>query len=91
MKETKMNIVFKESALKHGLNKEQLIYGISNIVKSRRVYNKNFDTYNYWAICILPSGATCELAYMYHNFETMIVFHAMSPARNSFVRELEKE
>ncbi len=86
-----MKLIFRDSAFKHGLTKEQLIYVFSNVVKSRRIYSSEFDYENIWALGILPNGNDCEFIYYYQDSETAVIFHAMSPARKSFTQEIERK
>ena len=86
-----MKLVFRDTAFKHGLTREQITYALSNLVKCKRVFNKKFDNHNIWAIALLPNGNDCEIVYMYDNIETIVVFHAMSPTRKSFSKEIERK
>ena len=86
-----MKLIYRDSAFKHDLTQDQLIYAFSNIIKSKRVYSKEFDVENIWAVGILPNGNDCELIYFYQDVETAVIFHAMSPARKTFTDELERK
>ncbi len=86
-----MKLVFRDSAFKHDLTEEQLSYAFANALKSKRIYNKEFDYENIWAVGILPNGCDCEFIYYYQDMETAVIFHAMSPARKSFMQELERK
>ena len=86
-----MNILFRSSAFKHNLTEDEIIYAFSNIVKSKRMENAKFDFENIWAVSILPNGKSCELIYFYQDIDNVVIFHAMSPARKTFVKELERK
>lgn len=60
-----MRIIFTKSAFKHGLTKNQITYALSNIIKSKRIYNKKYDSHNIWVIALLPNGNDCKLVYLY--------------------------
>ena len=85
-----MKLIFRDSAFRHGLTQEQLCYAFGNVIKSKRIYSKEFDYENIWAIGFLPNGNDCELIFFYQDLDTAIIFHAMSPARKSFVDEMER-
>ena len=86
-----MNILIRNSALKHNLTEDEIDYAFLNIFRSKRVYSKKYDYENIWAIGILPNGNSCELIFSYKDIDTAIIFHAMSPARKSFTKKLERK
>ena len=58
--------------------------------QSKRELNERYDNHNIWVIALLPNGNDCEIVYMYDNIDTIVVFHAMKPARKSFIKEVER-
>lgn len=85
-----MNILITPSSLKHNLTKNDVIYGYTNIIKSKRKYNKTYDYENIWALSLLQNGNNCEIIYFYKDIDTVVIIHAMSPARKSFIKEIER-
>lgn len=83
-----MNIKILDSALKHHLTEDEVKFASQNIVCDK-AKNKNGNIVHL-AVGILPNGKTCELIYFVEHFEEVVVFHAMSPAKNNFVKEVQK-
>lgn len=77
-----------ESAKKHGLSEQEIRDALENIVCSKKRY-KEAGKAVCLAVGILPNGRTCELAFFINQFGDPVVFHAMSPARNSFVKDVQ--
>jgi hypothetical protein len=86
-----MNIIVKDSALKHGLTEKEILYAVENQFKSKRFFNKEREVSNIWSLSILPNGNNCEIVYSYEGLDTIIVFHAMTPARKSFIQNVERK
>lgn len=86
-----MKTVIKRSALQHGLTESEILYAVDNQIKSKRYFNKQYQTSNIWAICILANGNSCEIVYAYDGIDRRIVFHAMSPARKNFIQSVERK
>ena len=78
------------SAKKHGLNDLNIRIALQNCVCQRLKKNEKGNCVSL-AIGILQSGQTVELMYYINNFEQIVVFHAMSPACNSFINEIKKK
>lgn len=85
-----MKVIIKNSALKHGLNKEDILSPFNNQIKSKHFFNKKRQVSNFWVLGILPNGTNCEIVYSYKNLDSIVVFHAMTPARKSFIKSVER-
>ena len=83
-----MNIRVLESAKKHNLTEDEIKYASKNIVCDK--VKKRKDNLVHFAVGILPSGKTCELIFYIEHFGEVVIFHAMSPAKNQFVKEVQK-
>ena len=76
------------SANKHNLTDEEIRHAINNIVcdKTKQKDGKNY----HFAIGLLPSGKTCEMVFFVEHIDQVVVFHAMSPARKQFIKEVQR-
>lgn len=87
-----MNIKILNSAKKHGLTENEISYAMKNILFSKRKNNADIDRLVFMAIGLLENGTTCELTYSLNLMKNFyVVFHAMSPARNSYIREIKDQ
>lgn len=85
-----MNVKVLDSALKHGLTEEEVKHAMDNCVCSKAKKNKSGNTV-YLCIGILQNGTTCEAMFYINKFFEHVVFHAMSPARNQFVKDVQEK
>ena len=85
-----MNVICEESALKHGLTEEEIATAFEQSVKYKNRENNNDGAFVRMVIGVLPNGNTCELIGFFSNMDEFVVFHAMSPARQSFINEVER-
>lgn len=85
-----MKLVFKQSAFKHGLTEEQIAYAVQNVVKYKNKFSEINGSHTQWAISTLPSGKTCELIGFFQGADNFVVFHAMCPARKTFIDEVSR-
>ena len=86
-----MKVKIKDSALKHGLTKDEVLFAFKNQIKHKRFFNQERQVSNVWSLAILPNGKNCEIVYTYKDMDSVIVFHAMTPARKSFIRSVERK
>lgn len=85
-----MKVICEESALKHGLTREEIAVAFEQSVKYKnRDCNRN-GSFVRMIIGVLPNGKTCELIGFFSNMDEFVVFHALSPARKSFISEVER-
>ncbi len=85
-----MNIRVLDSALKHGLDESEIKHAMENSVCSKSRKNAKGNNV-YSCVGILPTGQTCELMFYINKFFQHVVFHAMSPARNAFVKDVQSK
>lgn len=83
-----MNIKVLDSALKHELDESEIRHAMKNSVCSKSKKNSR-GIEIYLCVGILPTGQTCELMFYINKFFEYVVFHAMSPARNQFVKDVQ--
>ena len=83
-----MNVKVLDSALKHDLKEDEVKYASQHIVCDK--VKKRKDNIVHFAVGILPNGKTCELVFYIEHFGQVVIFHAMSPAKNEFVKEVQK-
>ena len=85
-----MFIKILDSAKKHGLTETEITNAVNQILFSKTKKDKN-GKFVHMAVGMLPNGKTCEL--MYYICESKngyIVFHAMSPAKNNFIKSVQQ-
>ncbi len=82
-----MNIKILKSAQKHNLEENEIRQAMKNIVCSKTKRKENILTH--FAVGIMANGKTCELIF-FIDVEQVVVFHAMSPARKTFINEVQK-
>ena len=86
-----MNIRVLDSALKHGLTEEDVIYAIENSQMSNTVtrsgnVNKEVDL----VLGVLPNGNLCEImATLSYDESEVVVFHAVQPPSKDFINKIE--
>ena len=83
-----MNIRVLQSAKKHNLTEDEVKYAAQHIVCDK--VKKRKDNLIHLAVGILPNGKTCELIFFIEHFGEVVIFHAMSPAKNQFVKSVQK-
>lgn len=84
-----MNIQFTDSALKHGLSEKDIRQAMNTCFKTKPVRSKSGER-AYMALGILDDKV-CELMFNVNPFNGYRVFHAMIPARPSFIKEIERK
>ena len=85
-----MNIKILDSALKHELSENEIRHAMENSVCSKSKKNSRGNVI-WLCVGILPTGQTCELMFYVNKFFEHVVFHAMSPARNQFVKDVQSK
>ena len=80
-----------ESALKHGLTEEEVLYAFENekmynTVRQKGNVNKEVDL----LIGVLPDGSLCEMiATLSFDESEIVIFHAMKPPCKGFLKRME--
>ena len=86
-----MSLLIAQSALKHGLNEDEIDYAYNHCLKSRtiqRIGNVNNEVD--LLLCFLEDGRMCELvATLAYDEENVFIFHAMTPPTKEFSKQLE--
>ena len=86
-----MKIKILESARKHGLTNEDIEYGIANTVNSTYMQNDKTDQLLRFSFGPLPDGRICEfLSFFEDDLETIVVFHALTPPTENFMKRFRK-
>ena len=90
MKRLSLDIRILQNALKHGLTEQDIRHAIKNTICIKYKQNERGNLIRL-SIGLLKNGQTCELI-SYVNIEhNIVVFHAMCPARNAFVKEVQNK
>ena len=85
-----MNVICEKSALKHGLTEEEIATAFEQSVKFKNRDSNRNGAFVRMVIGVLPNGKTCELIGFFSTMDEFVVFHALSPARKSFISEVER-
>ena len=85
-----MNVICEKSALKHGLTEEEIATAFEQSVKFKNRDSNRNGAFVRMVLGVLPNGKTCELIGFFSTMDEFVVFHAMAPARKSFISEVER-
>ena len=85
-----MKLICEKSALKHGLSEEEITTAFEQSVKYKNRESNRNGAFVRMIIGVLPNGETCEMIGFFSNMGEFVVFHAMAPARKSFINEVER-
>lgn len=86
-----MKIRILKSARKHGLSDEDIAHGIANTLQS--VFKETSETEQLirFSIGVLTDGRICEfLSFFEDDMETIVVFHALVPPTDKFLRTFKR-
>ncbi len=91
MRKDAVRIEIIESALKHGLSRDEIVYALENSRKSRTVKRSgNVDKEVEFVLGVLPNGNFCELAVaLSYDEQALLVFHAQTPPTKGFLRQID--
>ena len=84
-----LNIKILDSAKKHDLKESEIKFALENCICSKVKKNERGNEITL-CIGILPTGQTCELIFYVNKYLEHVVFHAMTPARNDFVKQVKR-
>ena len=87
-----MKIVIIQTALKHGLTKNDIRYALRHVQKSRTVKRGgNINKEVEYVLAILPNGNPCELVTMFSfDEQSVVVFHVFAPPTKGFLKTLNR-
>ena len=82
-----MNLIFAKSAFKHGLNEDDIRQAMSTCYKSVPVESRS-GKLAYMGVGLI-NGQPCELIFNISYLAGYRIFHAMCPARKSYIEDIE--
>ena len=83
-----MDLIFADSAFEHGLTEDDIRQAMNSCYKSVPTLSKSGEQ-AYMGVGFID-GQSCELMFNISYFVGYCVFHAMRPARKSFIEAIEK-
>ena len=86
-----MNVKILPSARKHGLTDEEVSFGIAGTLESVIRENDKTGQMVRFSLGVLPDGRVCEfLSFFEDDIETIVVFHALVPPTQKFLKMFRK-
>ena len=88
-----MSILIGQSALKHGLTEEEILYAYEHCLRSRTIQRAgNVNNEVDLILSSLKDGRLCELiATKTYDEENVFIFHAFTPPTDGFMKQIEGE